>query len=224
MPKILSLLNWLTLALLAVLISSCALTGETTKITSAIKEDNGKIQAVYFCPRDDCEQKLANFILTANQKVHCAFFDLDLEKVKNALTSQYEKGLDVKLVIDTDNYKLIKDLSIPIKQDNRSAFMHNKFCIVDNKISTGSLNPTINGAEKNNNNLIILLSPTLATNYENEFNEFWNKTFGKGDKTTMPIVYLNNTKVENYFCPEDNCGKKVEQTLKTAKNNIKLNV
>jgi len=204
------------------MISSCGITGNVAqqKITSVVNEPAGRIDAVYFCPRDNCDERLSELILSAKEKVHCAFFDLDLENVKNALECQHEKGIDVKIVIDSDNYEQITNLKIPIKLDNRSAFMHNKFCVVDNKVSTGSFNPTANCAYKNNNNLIVLRSNALAKNYEEEFNELWHGTFGKGSRTKMPIVYLNNTKIENYFCPEDKCSEKIEQALKQAEKSI----
>ena len=220
MVKYAYLLNSLTLVILLVLVSGCAAEGPVrqSKIIPVV-HDQGSVEAVYFCPRDECENKLAEFILSGKNKVHCAFFDLDLEKVKNALNTQYKKGLDVRLVVDTDNYEYVEEFGFA-KGDERSALMHNKFCIVDDRISSGSMNPTVNGAEKNNNNLIIINSPVLADNYEAEFSEFWNETFGKGDRVNNPIVYLDGTKIENYFCPEDLCSEKIKNVLDKAENSI----
>ena len=36
----------------------------------------------------------------------------------------------------------------------------------------------------------------------------------------MPIIYLNKTRIQNYFCPEDHCGDKIEKELEKAKTNI----
>jgi len=214
------MIKWALMLGILVFLIGCEVAGEHGDVFPVIKEDE-KIIDVYFCPRDDCESELAEFILSANEKVYCAFFDLDLEKVKDALVEQYGDGVDVKLIVDTDNYELVEDLDIPIKQDNRSAFMHNKFCIVDGEwISSGSLNPTINGAKKNNNNLIILKSEGISANYENEFNELWNGVFGKGDKTGINIFYLNESKVENYFCPEDECSEKVKDIIDKAEKSV----
>ena len=209
------LLNRLTLVILAVLISGCSIIAET-EITGVVR-DKGSIEAIYFCPRDNCTTKLSEFILTADESVHCALFDLDLDEVIDALKS---KNIDVKLVVDNDNYEFVDHLKFA-KQDTSSQLSHNKFCIIDNKrISTGSFNPTFNGANKNNNNLIILESKTLANNYEKEFQELWNEKFGKGEKVNNPIIYLNKTKTENYFCPEDNCGEKIKNILMKAEKEI----
>jgi len=106
------------------------------------------------------------------------------------------------------------DERINVKHDNRSALMHNKFCIVDERfVFTGSFNPTENGAYKNNNNMVIIESMYIAGNYEDEFEEMWNGVFGRGEKTKTPVVHLNGKRVEVYFCPEDECADKPRSLL-----------
>lgn len=208
--------------ILLILLTGCAITdmqGRFTEVNSIIKEDGS--MGVFFCPRENCSVELSNFILSAEESAYCAFFDLDLEEVKNALEEKFFEGLDVKLIVDTDNVKYVKSLSFEIKQDGRSAFMHNKFCIIDGKkVSTGSMNPTLNGDTKNNNNLIIVESKTIAKNYEDEFFEMWGGQLGKGGGVRNPIVHLDGIKVENYFCPEDKCSDKIENVLKKAEESI----
>jgi len=206
--------------ILAVLMITGCINSNVTKEVEIIKEDFKDI-SVYFCPRDDCEGELSKFILSAKEYVHCAFFDLDLEDVMEALERVNKKGVDVKLIIDSDNYDLVENMSISIKQDYRSAFMHNKFCIIDGvRISSGSMNPTFTGNGKNNNNLIFIESYNLAENYETEFQEMWNGVFGRGDKNENSVFYLDNTKIENYFCSEDNCGERIKAVLREAEKSI----
>ncbi|MEK6845802.1 MAG: phospholipase D-like domain-containing protein, partial [Nanoarchaeota archaeon] len=104
---------------------------------------------------------------------------------------------------------------------DKSGLMHNKFCVVDgNKVSTGSMNPTDNDAHKNNNNFLIIDSPILSNNYEEEFQEMWNGTFKKGQKVSNPKIILGETKLQNYFCPEDHCADRVKEELKKAQYSI----
>jgi len=99
--------------------------------------------------------------------------------------------------------------------------MHNKFCVVDEKkFFTGSFNPTERGNFYNNNNMLIIESDHLAKNYEHEFEELFGETFSGGDEVEYPIVYLKNMKVENYFCPEDDCSGHVLDILAEARNEI----
>jgi len=214
------LLNRLTLVFMLILISGCRISGSLVEQEiEFIIRDDGEVRGIYFCPRENCSEVLEDLIKSAEESVHCAIYDLDLEKTINILKNKSKKT-DVKLIVDTDNYKYVRGLDFVIG-DNRSSIMHNKFCVVDNeKVITGSMNPTINGVERNNNNLVVLKSKRLADNYEKEFEEMWNGKFGKGNKTRTPILYLNKTKVKNYFCPEDDCGDRIEEVLEEAEESI----
>ena len=87
---------------------------------------------LYFCPKDNCKDILINTISNSN-KIHCAFFDLNIEELENLLKEKQAK--------------IVRDPKIPFQ------LMHNKFCILDDiTIITGSMNPTERGTTKNNNN------------------------------------------------------------------------
>jgi phosphatidylserine/phosphatidylglycerophosphate/cardiolipin synthase-like enzyme len=186
-----------------------------SKIETQI-QDSGNIE-VYFCPQEDCELALVNFIDSAQESVHCAFFEVDLDKVRDKLLEK-EKEIEVQIITDKD-YLYEFDHSF-VKVD-AWGLMHNKFCIIDGKkISSGSMNPTNNGATKNNNNLLFINSKVLATNYEAEFQEMWDGVFKKGDKVLNPMINLDGITIKNYFCPEDHCAEKVKDELKKAKESI----
>lgn len=205
--------------LFCILLAGCnaEVSGDFLQVDHAVK-GGGSIDT-YFCPRDSCGEKIEEKIKNASESVHCAFFDLDLKDMIDAL-EQKSREIDVKLIVDTDNHEFVSHLN-NVRQDNRSGFMHNKFCVIDEKITlTGSMNPTKNGDEKNNNNILFLESSQIAKNYEKEFLEMWTGEFGKGKKTENPLVYIGDIRVENYFCPEDRCSGKIERTLKEAEESI----
>jgi len=160
-----------------------------------ISNNFGEI-SVYFCPEDDCEKVLVDEI-SKSGKVDCAFYDFNLDSVINALNKK-----NYRLIMDDRNVNKVNLTNI--KDDGRSGLMHNKFCVLDgSRIVTGSMNPTKNGVNRNNNNLIVIDSITLAENYQDEFNEMWFGEFGTGDIVQNPKVYFNGFLIENYFCPED---------------------
>ncbi len=176
--------------------------------SNVIREPFSKLE-VYFCPEDMCKEKMMELI-ESSKDIKCAFYDLDLPELRERLK---QKNADV---IIEDSNKLEE-----FHTGFSAALMHNKFCVFDNEIvSTGSMNPTINDNYLNNNNLIIISSKTLAQNYLEEFYELKNNIYGQGNKIKNPIVYLGNTKIENYFCPEDNCKLHVLNALKTANSSI----
>ncbi len=188
------------LILLLIFLTACAPIKQT-KTTSIIKETNNNSIEVYFCPQDNCSNQLIKLINSADS-VQCAFYELELPELIDAL-----KNKNAELITNSDR--------------NSSALMHNKFCIIDRKtIATGSFNPTLYGDMYNNNNLVIIHSKYLAQNYEDEFNELLNGSFGKGNKVKHPIIELNNIKIQNMFCPEDHCAEQIIGELRKAKHSI----
>lgn len=192
------------------------------KVIDVVKEDQGDIN-VYFCPKDNCSKALEEVIDSAKHSVKCAFFDLDLKNIIQSLEDKKKSGAEVKLVVDSDNYEIVENMNVSIIQDNRSAYMHNKFCIIDSKrVVSGSMNPTENGAYKNDNNLVIIDSENLAKNYMEEFYSFEQGQFGNDESTKRPILYIGDVKVENYFCPEDECAMRIKDVLNKAEKSIDL--
>lgn len=171
--------------LFLIILSSCTIT------SNVIYEPDTDIK-VYFCPQDFCQDKIIE-IINDSADIKCSFYELNLPELITIL-----KQKNAEVVIEDSTYK------DDFLTGYSSALMHNKFCIFDSKIVlTGSMNPTNNGNYKNNNNIIFIESKSLAQNYLDEFYELKNNVYGKGDKTTNPIVYLGDVKIENYFCPED---------------------
>jgi len=204
----------LSLVLVTIFIFGCK-----GNVTGYAVESSDKSPEVYFCPREDCGKNMEGIINSASVSVHCAFYDLDLKNIINAL-SQKSKSIDVRLVMDKDNDEdQVKGDAVRL--DNNNQLMHNKFCIIDNNlIITGSFNPTQNDNSKNNNNIVIIHSKFLAENYENEFDELWNGKFGTGQKTENARISLDGIKMENYFCPEDGCASKIISLIDSADTSI----
>ncbi|MFA6073241.1 MAG: phospholipase D-like domain-containing protein [Candidatus Woesearchaeota archaeon] len=168
--------------------------------------ENGTI-AIYFCPQDNCDEKIINEI-DSSQLVKCAFFELTKKEVIYAL-----KEKNASIIIHDENFK---DLGISRETDG---LMHSKFCVLDNKkIITGSHNPTMN---ENKDNLLIIESKYLATNYNNEFKNLETGLLGlEKKKTKYTHIIFNNYELENYFCPQDSCQKEILEELDKANSSI----
>ncbi|HLV43595.1 MAG TPA: phospholipase D-like domain-containing protein, partial [Aggregatilineales bacterium] len=141
----------------------------------------GDLWAVYFTdpviPFDNVttggiEENLIWLIGEAQHTVDIAMFELDLVNLAEALIAAHERGVQVRVVYD-DEYTqddgvidLVIEAGIPATPDGRSAYQHNKFAVIDRHIVwTGSMNFTINDVYRNNNNVIVLVSPEVAQNY-----------------------------------------------------------
>ena len=189
---------------------------------------------VFFVPAaksgaSEAEQALIALINGAETSIACAFYEFDLDSIAQALVARHQAGVQVLLVSDSDysdrsGLGLCRDAGIPVIFDKRSALMHNKFCVVDGRyVWTGSTNITRNGMYENNNNVVLISSVELATNFTNEFTEmFRDHRFGAGSpqNTTWPTLTVAGAEMECYFAPEDGVEEKVVARLAEAREQI----
>ena len=133
---------------------------------------------------------LAAAIGEATTTLDIAAFELNSDAVYDAIAAAHERGIQVRIVTDDDHglrdegNSHLRDLlqaGIPVVDDSRSGLMHNKFVIIDQRtVWTGSLNLTVNGSYRNNNNLLVVHSAQAAAAFQAEFEEmFERKQFGK---------------------------------------------
>jgi phosphatidylserine/phosphatidylglycerophosphate/cardiolipin synthase-like enzyme len=180
---------------------------------------------------------LAEDIARARQSVAVAAYELDLETVADALLDAQGRGLEVRLVTDTDNVEepAVQRLviaGIPVVEDDRSAIMHNKFVIIDGEVVwTGSWNLTENGTYRNDNNVVRIVSPDLAQNYSNEFDEmFERRAFGptSPSNTPNPRITLRDpetgeqVRLESFFGPEDGIATRLLSLVEGAQESIRF--
>jgi phosphatidylserine/phosphatidylglycerophosphate/cardiolipin synthase-like enzyme len=133
-----------------------------------------------FSPDENCDEKLRKFILSAKESLDIAIFDINLNKIVDAIVEQSAK-VKVRLVV---NRKLAKD-SAPaiarfkenkmfVRVGKQSGIMHNKFTIVDGKrLETGSFNYTNGAANKNQENQVYLSTPSIVERYRERFQKVW---------------------------------------------------
>jgi phosphatidylserine/phosphatidylglycerophosphate/cardiolipin synthase-like enzyme len=172
-------------------------------------------------------------INAAQRSIDLAVFDIDLDDLTDALIAAKQRGLTVRLVVDSENLEAaevaemtgrMQQADIPITFDDREAFMHNKFIVIDRRIAwLGSWNMTENDTYRNNNNMIRLRSQLAADAYRTEFETMFNGTFG-GRKPAVPRrqIVLDETPVAIYFSPEDGAAKYVIEQINNAKSSIRF--
>lgn len=175
------------------------------------------------------EEHLAAAIDQARMSVDVAIYDLDLWRLRDALLSANQRGVDVRVVCDGDNIdkpeiQALLEAEIPVRGDGGYGLMHNKFVIIDRReVWTGSMNFTRTGAYLNNNNLIRIRSSTLARNYLVEFEEmFVDGLFGAGSpsNTPYPTFLIEGTLIEVYFSPDDSTEAQIIRLIAEAESSI----
>jgi phosphatidylserine/phosphatidylglycerophosphate/cardiolipin synthase-like enzyme len=183
------------------------------------------------------EEKLIQLIQGAQVSIHIASFEFNLTPVAQALIEAKNRGVDVKWVADDKNgldydnqpgrgqFGLMAAAGIELKDDDRTALMHNKFWIFDQQIVwTGSTNITVNGIFKQNNNVIVMRSPEIAYIYEREFQELWNGQFGPRAPSTVSNQWaiLDGTPIQVLFSAEDHAINNLIALVNDAQSSIRF--
>jgi len=181
----------------------------------------------YFCPENDCEYNLVQLINSSKSSIDCAVYDINLKDVADALIAAKNRGLSVNFVTDYDRsgsiyskvgYLKYNKINVLVSPSD-SSYMHNKFCVFDNKtVWLGSMNFTLNGTYKNNNNVLVINDKQLAQEYTNKINSFYENKFSMPIDKNITINRIGN--LQNYFCPEDNCEYHVSKQIDDANISI----
>lgn len=137
----------------------------------------------YFCPEDNCDERLIAEIEGAQNYIHAAVYSFTLDEIGDALIEARERGVVVMVVFDKQQagqqwseYERLREAGIDVKLDGNSKYMHNKIAIIDgDRVVTGSYNWTKNGSTANDENLIIITSKALAVQYDEEFWEIYKE-------------------------------------------------
>jgi phosphatidylserine/phosphatidylglycerophosphate/cardiolipin synthase-like enzyme len=193
---------------------------------------------VYFSNPDDPnagsyrggpDAALAEAIDGARFSVDAAIYHLDLWSIRDALIAAHQRGVTVRIATESDNLdeaemQELIEAGIPVVSDRRESLMHNKFFIIDNHETwTGSMNLTVNGAYKNDNNLVRMRSSRLAENFLSEFDEMFSDDFF-GDyvvkNTPNASLTIEGSRVDTYFSPDDGTAKNIIALIQGAEQSI----
>ncbi len=196
-------MKWgVTACLLLIFLSGCV----TGSMIREAKEDRFDY-TVAFCSESDCLSELVRMI-NSSESADCALYSANSEIVE--VLSERK----ARLVLSSGSR-----INSSFTKNRPQGQMHNKFCVLDKKtVITGSFNPTSH--KRSIDNMVIINSTALSHNYLTEFEEMWRGTFGKGKGTANSRLLLNNTLLENYFCPEDSCSERLLEQINQANKSI----
>ncbi len=174
---------------------------------------------------------LAAAIDRAGASVDVAAYHLNLWSLRDALLRAQRRGLTVRVVTESDNIlePEIADLEaegVPVIGDRGEALMHHKFVVIDEmEVWTGSMNFTLNGVYRNNNNLLRVRSSRVAEDYRREFDEmFLEDRFGRRSlrDTPYPVVTVEGVPLEVYFSPDDGVQARIVELIQGARQRIEF--
>lgn len=166
------------------------------------------------------DARLVTLMDSAQKTLDVADYDFDLQDVAQAMARAKKRGVQVRMVTDTDTltnkknepvqaaFKVLKAAGIPIVDDQREAIMHDKYTIVDGEwVETGGWNYTEGDTYHLNNWMGIFHSKQLAANYSADFDQMFAHKFGAEDKKKVPHrqLTIDGDSVQNCFSPQGNC-------------------
>ena len=138
----------------------------------------------YCFPRQNpCVPFVESLINHAQTSIDVAMFSFTSRPLAWALVRAAQRGVRVRVVLDDgqarsrwSKYRFLKKKGIPVKLDNRSAYMHHKFAVIDGKlVITGSYNWTASAEKRNDENLVVLRMPEFIRAFEGEFERLWER-------------------------------------------------
>lgn len=215
--------------LLIILVISKSLTfasGQFTASDPSIKVHFGPIQKGKV--GSSLVDKFIKFLGRAETTIDGAFYEIRDDLVVDAFIAAHKRGVRVRILLDSDYFflrdhstleidygdnnpfaKRLIEAGIDVREDEkRSGLMHNKFCVIDQKLVwNGSYNLTTTGTQRNENNALEFRSIKLARIFLREFNEmFVDRRFGITSPSTPEeqTIDFGGRKIEVYFAPEDN--------------------
>jgi len=165
-----------TLLALALIVCS-----SNTSFSTTLEASPGKIE-VCFSPDDPCDDKLIDFVKSAQKSIDIAIYDINLDQLVHQLLIK-SKSIAVRVLVDNrqskGNHSLVSTLikgGIQVRFGHQKGIMHNKFTIIDNaRLETGSFNYTNHASRANNENQIYLSDLEVVGKYRERFEKIWGK-------------------------------------------------
>jgi phosphatidylserine/phosphatidylglycerophosphate/cardiolipin synthase-like enzyme len=140
-------------------------------------EISGTPLEVYFSPDDSAEGRLVELVRGAQESVDFLAFSFTLDSLRRALLEDAARGVQVRGVIEADQATnagselgALREAGLDVRLDGNDRNMHHKVIVVDGSlVITGSYNFSTSAEENNDENLVVLHSPELASLFLIEF-------------------------------------------------------
>jgi phosphatidylserine/phosphatidylglycerophosphate/cardiolipin synthase-like enzyme len=135
-----------------------------------------------FSPLGHCDQVLTSWINSSEKTLDAAIYGLTDSDIAAAFVRAKARGVKVRLIEDRSQSMGKRNalppirnagIAVRVQKGSGGGILHNKFLIIDNKyVVTGSFNWTVNAAEKNDENFVVL--DDEASKFEPEFERLWS--------------------------------------------------
>lgn len=140
-------------------------------------EVSGVLLENYFAPEDDVAGRILELLGEAQQRIDFMAFAFTDNDIGQLLVDKARAGVAVRGVMEERNitatgsdFEALRQGGVELRVDGNPYMMHHKVIIIDGAIViTGSYNFTASAAGSNDENVLIIHSPEIATQYLEEF-------------------------------------------------------
>lgn len=150
---------------------------------------------------ENIEERIISRINSSERTIFIAVAWFTNQLLFDSLIDALKKNVVVKVLVLNDilnrnefglEYGLLTKMGAEVRfAKNDKGTMHNKFCIIDNTVISGSYNWTYH-ANKNNENIIITDDESVVNSYRGQF----NKLFNEGNPLDLPYEHLKWTDIK----------------------------
>lgn len=144
---------------------------------------------------ENIENEISAMISTAESQISVAVAWFTNSRLFDGLNNALQRSVKVKVLILDDllnrnefglDFGLLVNNGAEVRfSKSDRGTMHNKFCVIDDKVITGSYNWTYH-ANVNNENIVVIDEPSIANSYCNQFDILFNS----GEPITIPYEHL----------------------------------
>jgi phosphatidylserine/phosphatidylglycerophosphate/cardiolipin synthase-like enzyme len=145
--------------------------------TNQLKVDNTDVE-VYFTPEDHPFPRILELMKEAKKSIRFMAFTFTDHEIAAEMIAAAQRGVKVEGIIEkvgsnsaASEMGFLYCAGQDIRLDGNPKFLHHKVILIDDQIViTGSANFSINAAESNDENIVIVHDSSLASAYKLEFN------------------------------------------------------
>lgn len=152
---------------------------------------------VYFSPNGGCQDAVLSQLRAARRSIDAAVYSFTVNRIALVLDSAVERGVKVRVVMDrqqaasSHSVAALLAKKLPVRIGAGGGLMHDKFAVIDDSVCvTGSYNWSGAAEFKNDENLLVLVSPALAKAYEDRFETIWTYSVPESSLSAPPKVGL----------------------------------
>ncbi|MGH8095229.1 MAG: phospholipase D-like domain-containing protein [Chthoniobacterales bacterium] len=224
--------------------------------TTQIDESDDQLSAFFLAEGEqsaaEVMERLTNFLDRAQRSIDLAVYDMRLDEalrlqLLRTLQERAAAGVRIRICYDGDKPErpnvaggqdpapsgtgaFVQGLGFPWRRIGGMKLMHDKFVVRDGaSVWTGSLNLTNDAFTLMENNVIEIDSPSLATFYEEDFEQIWEKGNFENTghlKTTSATLHFAGEPVAARVMFSPGCGLEIDaevaRRVRGARRRVRL--